>query len=89
LHVIDDESPLHGHDADTLAASDARLFLTIEARDQDPGALVQDMKDYTAEHIRFGMHYADAVIFDEKGQVTADLSRISLLEPDIRSGPEP
>ena len=33
-------------------------------------------------HIRFGMHFADAVTMDEQGNTTADLSRISLLEPD-------
>jgi inward rectifier potassium channel len=82
LHVIDHTSPLDGHDAETLAAADARLFLTIEARDHALAALVQDMKDYPAEHIRFGMRFADAVIRDEAGQATADLSRISLLEPE-------
>lgn len=82
LHAIDHASPLQGYDAATLVASDARLFLTIEARDQALAALVQDMKDYTAEHIRFGMHFADSVTMDEKGHATADLSRISLREPD-------
>jgi inward rectifier potassium channel len=89
LHVIDHASPLHGHDTETLAAADARLFLTIEARDQALAALVQDMKDYPAQHIRFGMHFANAVTFDENGHTTADLSRISLLEPDPGSTPEP
>ena len=82
LHAIDHASPLHRYDAATLVASDARLFLTIEARDQALAALVQDMKDYPAEHIRFGMHFADSVTLDEKGHATADLSRISLLEQD-------
>jgi inward rectifier potassium channel len=82
MHVIDLDSPLHGYYADTLPASRARLFLTIEARDQALAALVQDMKDYTTEHIRFGMHFADAVTVDETGSATADLSRLSLLEPD-------
>ena len=89
LHVIDQTSPLLGHDAETLSASNARLFLTIEARDQNLGALVYDMKDYAVEHIRFGMHFADAVLFDEKGQATADLSRISMLEPDNGIASEP
>jgi inward rectifier potassium channel len=82
LHVIDEASPLYGHDAETLAASDIRLFLAIEARDQALAALVQDIKDYPAEHIRFGMRFADTVTLDEARRATADLSRISLLEPD-------
>lgn len=88
VHVIDHKSPLHGHDAETLAATDVKLFLTIEARDQALAAQVHDIKDYTGEHIRFGMHYADTVTFDDAGQVTADLSRISLLEPDQRRASE-
>ncbi|HEX3574987.1 MAG TPA: ion channel [Rhodopila sp.] len=82
IHVIDQSSPLHGYDADTLAASDARIIVTVEARDQALAATVQDVKSYTPAHVRFGMHFADAVMQDERGNSTADLSRISLLESD-------
>jgi inward rectifier potassium channel len=80
MHVIDDASPLHGYDAQTLIQTQARIFLTIEARDHALSALVQDVKDYPPEHIRF----ADAVTLDNTGRATADLTRISLLEPDNR-----
>src|ERR1700733_8782889 len=33
-------------------------------------------------HVRFGMKYADAVTVDPNGRTMADLTRISLLEPD-------
>jgi inward rectifier potassium channel len=89
VHVIDENSPLHGHDSQTLISTRARLFLTIEARDHALSALVQDMKDYTAQHIRFGMRFADMVTREEAGGVTADLSRISLLQPDTSGIAEP
>jgi inward rectifier potassium channel len=82
VHLIDKDSPLHGHDAQTLAKAGARLFLTIEVRDHALSALVYDIKDYSAERIRFGMHFGDMVLEDGTGRTTADLSRISLLEPD-------
>jgi inward rectifier potassium channel len=82
LHVIDPGSPLFGHTSETLAATRARVFVTIEGRDQALAAMVQDMKDYPAVCIRFGMHYADAVSLDEAGNVTADLTRVSALERD-------
>jgi inward rectifier potassium channel len=82
LHVIDEASPLFGYDAETLAGPDTRLFLALEARDQVLAALVQDIKDYPAERIRFGMRFANAVTLDQARRATADLSRISLLEPD-------
>jgi inward rectifier potassium channel len=82
VHVIDEASPLFGHTAETLAATTTRIVLTIEARDQALSAQVQDIKDYSAAQICFGMHFADAVTTDESGNATADLTRISLLEPD-------
>ena len=82
LHVIDEGSPLHGHSPESLPEHDARLFLTIEARDQTLAAQVQDLKDYRADRIRFGMRYANAVTTDEKGEATADLSMIGVLEED-------
>jgi inward rectifier potassium channel len=82
MHVIDDASPLHGYDAAALIRAQARVFVTIEARDHALSALVYDMKNYPAEHIRFGMRFADSVSQDSTGRATADLSRIGLLEPD-------
>jgi inward rectifier potassium channel len=82
MHKIGADSPLHEVDAASLASSDIRLFLTIEARDRALVADVQDIKDYDPGHIRHGMRYSDAVMVGERGSATADLSRISLLEPD-------
>ena len=39
MHVIDEKSPLAGYDAEQLEEGDARLFLSIEARDHAIGAL--------------------------------------------------
>jgi inward rectifier potassium channel len=83
LHIIDHSSPLHGLDPEKLAATEARFILTVEARDQVLAALVQDIKIYPAARIRFGMRFAEAVTLDEMGTATADLTRISVLEPDI------
>jgi inward rectifier potassium channel len=85
LHIVDKASPLHGFDAEALVAAGARIIVTVEARDQTLAALVQDVKSYPADTIRFGMHFAEAVTLDETGSATADLSRISLLTPDAVS----
>jgi inward rectifier potassium channel len=82
LHRIEENSPLFGLDETTLPSADIRLFLTIEARDRALSADVQDIKDYDIHHIRFGMRYADAMTLEEGGSAIADLSRLSLLEPD-------
>ncbi len=47
-----------------------------------PKAPVYEVKSYRPDHIRFGMRLAETVRRDDTGQAIADLSRISVLEPD-------
>ena len=82
MHEIGEKSPLAGYDAERFAEGDARLFLTIEARDHALGAAVHDMRIYTSVEVLFGMHYAEAVTLDDQRRPVADLSRLSLVEPD-------
>ncbi|WOJ88696.1 ion channel [Methylocapsa polymorpha] len=83
MHEIDANSPLNGYDAEWLAQHDAQLFLTIEARDHALSAFVHDMRIYSHVDMQFGMHYVDAVMIDDRRRAIADLSLLSLLEPDI------
>ncbi|HEY8032816.1 MAG TPA: ion channel [Methylocella sp.] len=87
MHEIDAISPLAGYDAERFEEVDARLFLSIEARDNAIGALVHDMRVYTAAEVLFGMHYGDAVTVDEQKRPVADLTRLGLVEPDDRATP--
>jgi inward rectifier potassium channel len=82
MHAIDEKSPLAGYDAERLTEGDVRLVLTIEARDHAIGALVYDMRIYTAAEVLFGMHYAEAITVDDRKRTVADLTRLSLVEPD-------
>ncbi len=82
MHAIDEKSPLAGYDAEQLEEGDARLFLSIEARDHALGAAIYDMRIYTAVDVLFGMHYAEAVTLDDQRRPVADLTRLSLVEPD-------
>jgi inward rectifier potassium channel len=82
MHRIDEDSPLHGHDAESLQGTSLRLFLTIEAMDTVLSANVQDIKDYGPDTLRFGMRYADSIRVTDGASAVADLSRLSLLEPD-------
>ena len=82
MHIVDGSSPLHGHDSGSLIRGRAWLLLTIEARDHALATMVQDIKNYSAEQIRFDMHFADMVVHEEAAGTTADMSRLSLLEPD-------
>ncbi|MEO8927281.1 MAG: hypothetical protein ABI306_08970 [Caulobacteraceae bacterium] len=82
MHDIDERSPLAGLDGAGLAATDARLLLTLEARDPGLAAMVYDLRTYAAAQICFGMHYSDTVSEEEDGRILVDLRRISIIEPD-------
>jgi inward rectifier potassium channel len=88
MHVLDERSPMHGYDAVRVIDADARVFVTLEARDPTLATLVHDIRSYTPEDIRFGMRYAEVVTTAEDGTPIADLGRIGELEPDIGDRPE-
>jgi inward rectifier potassium channel len=83
MHVLDEQSPLHGYDAARAIAARAQLFVILEARDPTLAAVVHDIRNYAPEDIRFGMRYADAVMIAEDGTLVADLAKVGALEPDV------
>ena len=82
MHVIGPDSPLHGMDADAMKERNLRLFLTVEAWDVKLNATVHDLRDYEPAEILFGMRFVDAIRFDASGAPIADMSRLSLVEPE-------
>ncbi|HKM70937.1 MAG TPA: ion channel [Stellaceae bacterium] len=89
MHVLDERSPLHGYDMARAIETDARVFLTLEARDPTLATLVHEIRTYAAEDIRFGMRYTDVVTVEEDGTPVLDLTRIGALEPDVGDRQEP
>jgi inward rectifier potassium channel len=87
MHKIDANSPLHGRSADDLVRDGMRLMLSFDARDPALSVQVHDLKSYPAETIAFGMRYSDAVSWDEIGRTSADIRRISMIEPELRAPP--
>ena len=86
MHEIDETSPLYGLTEETLAAADARLIVTIRARNHAAGAEVFDIAFFDSKQIAFGMAYQDMVDQDEAGRIHADLRKLDHVAPDI--GPE-
>lgn len=83
MHVMDERSPLHRYDAARIIEANAQVFVLIEAHDPTLATMVQQIRNYSAEDIRFGMRYADAVTTAEDGAPVLDLTRIGLLEQDV------
>lgn len=82
MHTIDAKSPLYGLDRAGIIAEDARVFLSLEARDPRLSAVVSDIRVYGPEDILFGTRYVDAIHQAEDGTPIADMTKISLTEPD-------
>jgi inward rectifier potassium channel len=83
MHEIDTAGPLSGLTTEKLVETDARLIVTIKARNMAAGAEVFDMAVYTAEQILFGMNYQDVVTSGDATHINADLRELNLVEPDI------
>jgi inward rectifier potassium channel len=62
MHEIDAESPLYGFTPESLETADARLIVTIRARNHAAGAEVFDIAFYNPSGILFGMSYQDMVL---------------------------
>jgi inward rectifier potassium channel len=89
MHHIDENSPLYGLDAKTFTERDIRLFVSFEARDPALAVTVHDLRVYRPTDVLFGMRYLDIITTDEFNQPTADLTRISDIEPDDIARPTP
>ena len=87
MHEIDAESPLYGFTPERLADVDARLIVTIRARNHAAGAEVFDITLYHPNEILFGMHYQDMVHRIKDGRIEADMRKLGVIEPD--AVPEP
>ena len=89
MHVLDERSPLHGYDAARAIEADARVFLTLEARDPTLATLVHEIRTCAPADIRVGMRYTEAVTIAKDGTPVLDLTRIGALEPDVGDRQEP
>ena len=87
MHRLTAESPLADITPENLAERLTSLLLTIEARDQALGAQVYGSRYYETGDILLGMRYQDAVISDVDGHVLADMTRLSMVEPDTHASP--
>jgi inward rectifier potassium channel len=83
MHVVDEASPLFGHDAAALIAGEANLFVTLEARDPSLAVVVHELRTYGPHHVDFGVRYVDVISTLPDGTTMADMTLISETEPDV------
>ena len=80
MHVIDETSALYNATAESLAAGDALLLLTIEGADETAAQTVQARYSWRHDEIRWNHRYVD-IIRDEGGVTAVDYEKFHLIEP--------
>src|SRR6266704_2513368 len=74
-HILDEQSPLYGLNADDLAASEVSLVVVVSGYDVVAAQIVHARKSYDYHDIRFGRRYADILDITEKGRIRIDYGR--------------
>ena len=74
-HVIDEQSPLYGLNADDLDAATVSLAVVVSGYDVVAAQTVHARKTYEHSDIRFGHRYADILGTSEDGRLRIDYGR--------------
>ncbi|MEY2546955.1 MAG: inward rectifier potassium channel [Verrucomicrobiota bacterium] len=80
-HTIDEQSPLHGQTAESLANSDAFLIASVTSIETVMAAAIQSQEDYSYDEIRWGERFVDIYEELEDGRLQVDYGRIHHTEP--------
>src|SRR5216684_4458279 len=75
FHVLDEESPLYGLDADGLETHAAALVVVVSGYDVVAAQTVHARKSYDHPDIRFGQRYVDILGTAEDGRLKIDYGR--------------
>lgn len=74
-HVLGEQSPLHGLDADDLEAAGVGLVVVVSGYDVVAAQTVHGRRSYDHSDIRFGHRYADILDTSEDGRLRIDYGR--------------
>ncbi len=80
-HFIDEKSPLHGANRETLEACDAFLIASVVCIETVIPAAVQSQQDYSWEDIRFGQRFVEVYEEKQDGRLIVDYGRLHETEP--------
>lgn len=80
-HTIDEQSPLFGETAESLAKSRAMFVASVVGIDPVIPAALQTQYDYTWRDVRFGERFVEIYSEPSDGKLTVDFGRIHDTEP--------
>ena len=82
FHVIDEQSPIYGLDADGLAAAKVALVVVVSGYDIVAAQTVHARKTYEHIEVRFGHRYAEILGTTEDGRLRVDYGLFHETVPD-------
>jgi inward rectifier potassium channel len=82
FHILDQESPIYGLDADGLAAANVSLVVVVSGYDIVAAQTVHARKSYDNPQIRFGHRYAEILGTTEDGRLRVDYGQFHATIPD-------
>jgi inward rectifier potassium channel len=74
-HVLDEQSPLYGLDADDFDGQEVSLMVVVSGYDVVAAQTVHARRTYRHSDIRFGHRYADILDTSEDGRIRIDYGR--------------
>lgn len=87
MHVIDETSPLHGATPESLEASEATLFLTLEGVDGTTSQPLIANYEWSIGEVRWNHRYKDLVQRNESGTYVIDYTIFHDVLPLEEEGP--
>ncbi len=81
VHPIDDQSPLHGIDVETLKRRQAEVTILITGMDETFSQIVHARSSYRAEEIVEGARFVQMFRLSDDGRTEIDIRRIDEHEP--------
>jgi len=87
MHVVDEQSPLHGLDAAGLARAELELNIAVTGIDDITMQSIHTLHQYTDKEIRLGHRFEDTMQILPDGAYLLDLRNFDRVVPDITPRP--
>jgi len=82
MHAIDEASPLHRADTETLKQLELELYIALTGIDDVTRQTVHAIHKYTDDQIRIDHHFEDTVLALDNGEYVVDMTKFDVVVPD-------
>jgi inward rectifier potassium channel len=81
LHIVDEQSPLYGMNAQDIEKSDMNFVVSISGLDETSAQVVHSRKPYSAQSVKVGHEFVDVLSVDENGMRRIDYAKLHETKP--------